>query len=124
MIRRPPRSTLFPYPPLFRSLPQQRHELAPMIARMVDRVTKHLTEAVHIPTAGTRAYRHGLVQTPLAQPREERGALGFDGLPARARRGERRQVPALRHRGIGLREPAVEPQLFRPHDVAQRAVES
>src|SRR5437016_11204470 len=95
-----------------------------MIARMVDRVAKHLAEAVHILTAGTRAYCHGLVQPPLAEPREERGALGFDGLPARARRGERRQVPALRRRGIRFPEPAVEPQLFRPHDVAQRAVEA
>src|SRR2546422_11072113 len=81
-----------------------------MIARMVDRVAKHLAEAVHILAAGTRAYRHGLLQTPLAEPREERGALGLDGLPARARRGERRQVPALRHRRLGLREPAVEPR--------------
>src|SRR5207253_9599722 len=81
---------------------------AQMIARMVDRVAKHLAEAVHILAAGTRAYRHGLLQTPLAEPREERGALGFDGLPARARRGERRQIPALRHCGIRFPEPAVE----------------
>src|SRR5437870_12827189 len=73
-------------------LPQQRHELAPMIARMVDRVTQHLAEAVHVLTAGTRAYRHGLVQTPLAQPREERGALGFDCLPEIGRASCRERV--------------------------------
>src|SRR5437867_8822433 len=56
-------------------LPQQRHQLAPMIARMVDRVAKHLAEGVHVLAAGARAYRQGLVQPSLAEPREERGAL-------------------------------------------------
>src|SRR2546425_13145880 len=31
MIRRPPRSTLFPYTTLFRSLPRLRREIAPML---------------------------------------------------------------------------------------------
>src|SRR5438128_5009524 len=95
-----------------------------MIARVIDRVAKHLAERVHMLPTGTRLHYHRLVQAPLAEPREERLALRFDCLPPRARRGERRQVPALQERRIGVPEPAVEPELFRPHDVAQRAVES
>src|SRR5437016_14680747 len=91
---------------------------------MIDRVAKHLAECVQILAAGTRLYRHGLVQAPFREPGKERLALRFDCLPARAGGGEGRQVPALWDRGIRLREPAVEPQLFRPHDMAQRAVES
>src|SRR3989454_6609782 len=105
-------------------LAEQRDELPPVIARMIDRVAKHLAECVQILAAGTRLYRHGLVQAPFREPGKERVALRFDCLPARARGGEGRQVPALWDRGIRLREPAVEPQLFRPHDMAQRAVES
>src|SRR3712207_8094043 len=33
MIRRPPRSTLFPYPPLFRSEPKQAEPFGPYINR-------------------------------------------------------------------------------------------
>src|SRR5436309_5006869 len=95
-----------------------------MIARMIDRVAKHLAERVHMLPTGTRLHYRRLVQAPLVEPREERLALCFDRLPPRARRGERRKVPALQDRRIGLPEPAVEPQLFRPHELAQRAVES
>src|SRR3989442_15764939 len=95
-----------------------------MIARVIARVAKHLAECVHMLPPGTRLHYHRLVQAPLAEPREERLALRFDCLPPRARRGERRQVPALQDRRIGLPEPAVEPELFRPHDVAQSSAEA
>src|SRR2546430_11834285 len=45
MIRRPPRSTLFPYTTLFRSLPPQLEQLAwdgvPRLALIMGRVTTH-----------------------------------------------------------------------------------
>src|SRR5262245_64293139 len=50
MIRRPPRSTLFPYTTLFRSLGEQ-HVLARLRHRPVDRA-HHQDGAVHLRRAG------------------------------------------------------------------------
>src|SRR2546429_6017436 len=51
MIRRPPRSTLFPYPPLFRSLLDARHDRAhalhirvPAAAARIVRSEEHTSE--------------------------------------------------------------------------------
>src|SRR5258705_13992182 len=61
-------------------LAEQRDELSPVIARMIDRVAKHLAERVPVLPAGTRLHPHRLVQAPVGEPREERRALGFDSL--------------------------------------------
>src|SRR2546426_1985819 len=49
MIRRPPRSTLFPYTTLFRSLLLDRHQLAPQ--RRGGRMQRHRQPELHAPTS-------------------------------------------------------------------------
>src|SRR5207245_7833389 len=64
-------------------LAEQRDELPPVIAGMIDRVTKHLAERVPVLPTGTRSHRQGLLQAPFDEPRQERVALRFYRLPAR-----------------------------------------
>src|ERR1041385_4295704 len=104
-------------------LAQQCHQLAAVIRGVVHDVAKHLAEGVHILAAARRSHRHGLRQARLVEPGEERQALRFDGFPPGARRGQGGGGFPLRDRGIRPAEPAVEPQLFRPDDVAHRAVQ-
>src|ERR1051325_7621251 len=104
-------------------LAQQCHQLAAVIRGVVHDVAKHLAECVHILAAARGSDGHGLRQAGLVEPRQERQPLRFDGFPPGARRGQSREVFALGDRGIRPAEPAVEPQLFRPDDVAHRAVQ-
>src|SRR3989442_8731946 len=69
MIRRPPRSTLFPYTTLFRSRREDLEQLAGAVARPFPARRRW---AEHLP-AGTRL-RHGQGQGPvLGPPAQDRG---------------------------------------------------
>src|SRR2546430_3641718 len=59
MIRRPPRSTLFPYPTLFRSLVQGRHELAAETSKGKEREEQNARgTAQHDPPGAQRPLEH------------------------------------------------------------------
>jgi len=62
--------------------------------------------------------------TTLAAARTRWEAIEAERAAFVAGLSERRQIRTLRHCGIRFPEPAVEPQLLRPHDVAQRAVQA
>src|SRR5260370_31819208 len=49
MIRRPPRSTLFPYTTLFRSRSRQPHRTADIACRTTPELSPSVTERVHLP---------------------------------------------------------------------------
>src|SRR5260370_22223824 len=53
MIRRPPRSTLFPYTTLFRSVPQRGHQRRPMGLGVADE-----KPAAHAPQLASRSEEH------------------------------------------------------------------
>src|SRR3712207_8745607 len=83
MIRRPPRSTLFPYPTLFRSFPTAtgpRDSSSPGCD----------VRTAHDPRAGPGAARRRLSRLPraLAAPDESPGPLPLRELPAALRRSE------------------------------------
>src|SRR2546422_1911713 len=71
MIRRPPRSTLFPYTTLFRSLPAAE-------ARVHDRISQRLSAASRILDflKPTLVERSGLVLVEVAPCDQERALLG------------------------------------------------
>src|SRR3712207_7959152 len=76
MIRRPPRSTLFPYTTLFRSVLENREEF---VGRRVDIASDELTgeEVAEILTRATgREIEY--VELPLEQVRETMGEDGAD----------------------------------------------
>src|SRR3712207_8574481 len=68
MIRRPPRSTLFPYTTLFRSVRIQRHPLDAKEA-ILDRLA--LPDACHAITAAAQDLRIGGRVEPAAEVRSE-----------------------------------------------------
>src|SRR5256885_9769778 len=80
MIRRPPRSTLFPYTTLFRSPEAAQH---PVGGQRVDRTDRDRAELTGVP---------GPFRLPvqgLQQQRVEAGALGPSGLQPRDRKSTR-----------------------------------
>src|SRR5437660_3156087 len=77
-------------------LPQERYDLTTVIRGMVDEMTKHLPEAVHVlPTAGG-FYEPSVVQTGVGERRDKSPPLRFDFLPAGAHIRQRTKVRALR----------------------------
>src|SRR2546430_10880952 len=70
MIRRPPRSTLFPYTTLFRSRPDVHGRLQPEPERVrsADRLSAHLPERIR----GSRDRRRALRLGPLEGPSRDR----------------------------------------------------
>src|SRR3989441_538888 len=117
MIRRPPRSTLFPYTTLFRSVGENRVQeaLAKIDTPAGGRATWHLighlqrNKAKHVP--GRFALVHSLDSAALAEELDRRGAApggGAGGLVrgngaggARKRGGARREAPRRGRRGGG-----------------------
>src|SRR2546427_11950693 len=90
MIRRPPRSTLFPYTTLFRSLPpgagdaalraaqQRRAELEqydPHLSKAIDAVADARAQGAHV-SLGRLGDRHAPGTFKLAEPIDDRGAPG------------------------------------------------
>src|SRR2546422_6065054 len=80
MIRRPPRSTLFPYTTLFRSPDGEVHDLADLLGvRLGERAAEHrevLREHVHQPAVDpTGARHHAVAQVLLVREPEVRGAV-------------------------------------------------
>src|SRR2546430_15460532 len=85
MIRRPPRSTLFPYTTLFRSRPSRPHErargdprgggAAPVAARAVAGEERRRHGGPHPGAPRPRARRH----EPIERPRSEERRVGEEG---------------------------------------------
>src|SRR3712207_7530661 len=71
MIRRPPRSTLFPYTTLFRSRPEREHEPRELVDEQLRRLDVHVRvdEARNDPAVARVEHLAPLV---LAEPRDER----------------------------------------------------
>src|SRR2546422_6159350 len=68
MIRRPPRSTLFPYPPLFRSLRGDTHQAARQVERVLparEHARQPVERALHVRPARSEEQRlnssHGYI---------------------------------------------------------------
>src|SRR5690349_19874539 len=93
-----------------------------MVGGVVDEMAKHLAEGVHVFAAGGRLYQPRVVEPVLAQPGHEVPPLRLHRLPARAHLGQGFEVGTLRDGGIRSLQPAMQPQLLRPPDVAERAV--
>src|SRR2546422_6963175 len=68
MIRRPPRSTLFPYTPLFRS--EEVEDRRDQRARVTDADPEHEARDVHRPHLGHALHRHSHAPPDLAGPGE------------------------------------------------------
>src|SRR3989441_10463305 len=114
MIRRPPRSTLFPYTTLFRSLELLDHQAAPEPAQLAalrarDAVRRILLR--HLGEAGTGAQRdeQRFRELQRAGPRRRVGLRDDDDLPERDRRRALRLLPPVRlpklvHLRIGRRD--------------------
>src|SRR2546422_4898217 len=80
MIRRPPRSTLFPYTTLFRSPDGEVHDLADLLGvRLGERAAEHrevLREHVHQPAVDpTGARHHAVAQVLLVRSEEHTSEL-------------------------------------------------
>src|SRR6266700_1260049 len=103
-------------------LAEERDDLATMIGGMVDEMAKHLPERVYVFAAAGRLYQPCVIEPILAQPGHEPPPLHLDRLPAPAHLGQRFEVGALGDGGIRSLQPAMQPQLLRPHDVGERAV--
>src|SRR6266850_2581164 len=76
-------------------LAQQRHDLAPVIRRVIDGVPKHLPEGVPVFTAGRRLHATRLVQPIVAELRQKGPPLRVDLLPPGPDLRRRVQVLAL-----------------------------
>src|SRR2546427_8664863 len=83
MIRRPPRSTLFPYTTLFRSLGQRK-------LAHVDRVPDRDLRQVHLDEFGQ--VRRQAADVDFAQNVGDEAALLLDRGPARIHRGDRKST--------------------------------
>src|SRR5947207_8388428 len=94
-----------------------------MIRRMIDEVAKHLAERVDVFPAAGRPYDALLVETPGGRCGKKRAPLRFDAVPPLPDGRERAQVGSLWNRGVRFADPAMQPQLFRPHDVRERAMD-
>src|SRR6266850_5031361 len=105
-------------------LAQQRHDLTSMVGGVVHSVVKHLAEGVLVLPSGGGLHGSRLLQLPLGQPPEEPRPLRFDLLPPRSHVRAGAQVLALGDRRVRLLEPAVEPEVLRPDDVRQCAVDA
>src|SRR3712207_6851624 len=66
MIRRPPRSTLFPYTTLFRSRPVEAQEV-----QVVERVVQELCERLDVARLVVHAREQGVLEEELAVRRSE-----------------------------------------------------
>src|SRR3990167_2624331 len=64
MIRRPPRSTLFPYTTLFRSLIAKRHNLSKHLAWLVSDIHDITPRGRHLPSIETleQSHRHDVLR--------------------------------------------------------------
>src|SRR5256885_4674345 len=72
MIRRPPRSTLFPYTTLFRSLPVVAHALGEAHVQRVQRAPAHVVVLAYRAVAWERAVRAHIERQVHARPGIER----------------------------------------------------
>src|SRR2546426_10760074 len=86
MIRRPPRSTLFPYTTLFRSFPGLEHHTAQDDRRPLRREQNRAAGGIH-PGAGGRA-RAAVLRVVYAVPVRVSEALAPDIVHFRPRRSE------------------------------------
>src|ERR1039458_6029168 len=106
MIRRPPRSTLFPYTTLFRSSPlrtaTRRQSATPMVRnRKPDRSEEHTSEL--------QSLRHLVCRLLLEKK------IGDRKRDAPYRRAARdRQQPRADHRGTDQQKPREQPFFFTP----------
>src|SRR5258706_365752 len=64
-------------------LAQQRHDLSPVIRRVIDAVAKHLPECVTVLAAGRRLHTTRLVQLSVAELRQKPPPFRLDLLPPR-----------------------------------------
>src|SRR2546425_12814004 len=93
MIRRPPRSTLFPYTPLFRSLPRAEGvERDPRLAEVHAELLRALGLAEHRPDVEERLRRDAAF--PQADAAEPPARVHDDRLEAELGAAERRRVAA------------------------------
>src|SRR2546430_16813666 len=89
MIRRPPRSTLFPYTTLFRSAAAAPHVQGPLAPESPERLAKigdpHHVELVQadegagvVPPHAGQAFHQAIVLLPLGEPAEPRQLVAHD----------------------------------------------
>src|SRR2546422_4552499 len=94
MIRRPPRSTLFPYTTLFRSIGRRRHVLGPLSSLVASRVSQAASARPDFPRGSACAPRsasrdrkstrlnssHGYISYAVFCLKKKNGADLADGL--------------------------------------------
>src|SRR3712207_6952822 len=122
MIRRPPRSTLFPYPTLFRSVPITDGAEFGQVLDRVRQIQPRRIFSSHLPAASGTAleeFLRVLQKVPTADrdvpPDAEQFAEMIKAMAEMQRAGE--QVPAtptVRDAAPGEREPGVSPPAPRP----------
>src|SRR6185437_11444431 len=84
---------------LMAQLAQERHDLAAMVGRVVDKVPKHLAEGVNVFSTAGRLYELRLLQPSGWEGRQESPPLCLDRLPAIPHRPQVLKIRSLWHGG-------------------------
>src|SRR5438552_90320 len=103
-------------------LAQKDDDLAAMVGGVIDEMPEHLPERMNVFATGGRLYDARLGEPNIVQIGYEGRPLPLDLLPPAPHVRQRAEVGSLRHRRIGLPQPPVQPQLLRPHDMGERAM--